>query len=396
MTHHLERSSRWAWTMALGTMVTIVAASPARAGTAEQRLVVAWNDAPGGGFLQALDAAPPWGFLGAPRALGADAVLRLAHGAVFAVQPGAGRIDVFRAADLAPIASYNLGAGSQPVDVAVVGPGLAYVSRAGATHLLRLDLLTGATTGVVDLGVFADPDGVPDMNRMIVLGGRLFVQLRRLDQGGSGNGFVPPAMLAVVDVATETLVDTDPETLGTQAIVLAGMSPRFDMQVIPGSERLLISATGDFFDDGGLEAVDLTTLRSEGLLIAEVDGNTGADLGAFVMVSPDVGYLTFSTDLTLSSHLTRFSLSGGVELGQLHATVEYFVPALVHDPARGTLFYPEAAFDAWGVRAFDAETGAQLTTEPVATSGPPSDLLLLDAEAIFADGFESGHLSGWS
>jgi hypothetical protein len=180
----------------------------------------------------------------------------------------------------------------------------------------------------VDLSLFADADGRPELGAMFRDGDRLFVQIRRFNEEGPG-GFAPPMYLAVIDLRTETLIDVDPDTPGVQAITLQGTSPKHRMQVVPGTRMLFVSATGGFFDQGGIEAIDLDALGSRGLVIRESDGLTGADLGPFVMVDADRGFLVYSTDLDLSSHLQPFSLTKGVDPGRnLHVSVGYAVPAL--------------------------------------------------------------------
>jgi hypothetical protein len=181
----------------------------------------------------------------------------------------------------------------------------------------------------------------------------------------------------VVKIRSERLVDVDPALPGIQAIALEGTPPKLKMQVMPRSQRLVVSATGAFFDAGGLEVVDLAALRSLGLVVREADGEVGADLGAFLMLDDDRGYLVFSTDLLLSSHLKRFTVSGGVEPGpELHVGLDYAIPALVRDAPTDTLFVPDAGFNASGIHVFDASTGTRLTTSASATAGPPSDLVL--------------------
>jgi hypothetical protein len=113
-------------------------------------------------------------------------------------------------------------------------------------------------------------------------------------------------------------------------------------------------------------------------VIREADGLTGADLGPFVMTTAERGFLVFSTDLDLSSHLLRFTLSGGVEPGpERHVTVGYSMPALVHDPASNTLYAPDGAFGKQGIFIFDATTGERLAVDPAATDGRPTDLTLI-------------------
>jgi hypothetical protein len=271
---------------------------------------------------------------------------------------------------------FELGADSQLEDMAAVGRCSAFITRRNATRLLHLDLCTGATRETVDFGAFADADGIPDLGTMALDRGRLFVQVRRYNEDAPAR-FAPPAYLAVVDVASEQLVDVDPALPGVQAIELAGTSPKHRMQVVDGVRRLYVSASGGSFDAGGIEAINLVTLRSLGLVIREFDGMVGADLGPFVMVTPEIGYLVYTTDLTLSSHLHRFSVRGDVDPEELNVSVDYAVPALAHDPIAGTLFVPDGVFGRQGLHVFDATSGARLSTDPIPTDGAPTDVLLL-------------------
>jgi hypothetical protein len=359
----------------LPVVLLALAATGAPTRAQARSLAVAWNDPGGRGAVAAMRVTAPWAFHTAPLEVGANTVLHASGAALYAVSPTDGSLTAIDVRSWTVSRVYDLGGGSDPQDVAVGSGGRAYVTRSGATHLLRLDLGSGETTEVVDLGPFADPDGIPDLGRMTVHQGRLFVQLRRLDASEPG-GFARPAALAVIDLASEQLVDADPVTPGVQPIALAGTPPRFRMQMARGTRRLFVSATGGFFDDGGVEAIDLDTLASTGLLLAEADGETGADLGAFVLVSPDRGFLTFSTDLLLSSHLVPFTFGGDVG-PELHVSLDYFAPALVHERRGRLVFAPDGSFGTTGVRVFDAVTGAPRTLTSVATAGAPTDLLLL-------------------
>lgn len=355
-----------------GTLVPVDAARP---GKNAPRLAVAWNDAERQvGFWGNLVPQPFWDFVGRPRLLGVDTgfrsadgklyVLGRSHGTITRVNPRGGR------------RVYTLGRANRPEDLAVYKKRYAYISRPNATRLLRLDLRNGRLKEVVDLSPFADSDGNPDLGTMALYGDRLFIQIRRLN-ANSPTGYESPAYLAVVDLTTEQLVDVDPGLHGVQGIRLTGTSPKHRMQVIPKSGRLLVSATGGFHDKGGLEEIDMANLRSLGLAIREEDGMVGADLGPFVMISRDQGYLVYSTDLDLSSHLKPFSLTWGVDPEpELHVSVGYAVPALEHDPRTDSLFVPDGAFDSRGILVFQASTGERLTPRPIATGGPPTDLLM--------------------
>jgi len=271
-----------------------------------------------------------------------------------------------------------LGANSEPEDIAVVNPQTAYVTRRMQTHLLRLNLTTGATKDVVDLSLFADSDGIPDLGTMAIHGERLFVQIRRLSADFPGS--VPPFYIAVVDLRTETLVDVDPQRAGVQAIELRGTSPKHKMQVIPETQQLFVSATGTTHDAGGIEAIDLRTLRTRGLVIRESDGLAGADAGPFVMVTPERGYLVFTTDADLSSHLAPFTLAGGIKPeGDLYISLGYAAPGVEFDEHTRALFFPDGGLDVnkQGIYVFDAVTERQLAHIRLPVFARTSDILLI-------------------
>ncbi|MHC5109709.1 MAG: hypothetical protein ACYTHJ_07515 [Planctomycetota bacterium] len=348
---------------------------PNAAGT-DTYLAVAWNDmATATGRLQLMRAAPPWFFEGPIRTIGIHARLRFAENVLFVINPELDRIDAYAPDGLPLIQSYALSPGCQPRDIAVVDPDTAYVTCADATHLVRLNLNTGQWEEVIDLSIFADEDGVPDLEMMEFFEGRLFIQIRRI--GSQPLLEVHPA-IAVMDVASETLIDVNATLPGIQAIELVGTAPKFKMQVVPHTRRLFVSATGDFFDAGGLEMIDLDSLQSLGLVIAEADGLTGADLGAFVLTTSAGGFLTYSTDLATSSHLKPFTITGGVPDGpELYFSLGYFVPTFALDARSLRLFYPQGTLGETGIDVFHAGTGTRLTEDTIPTSGQPTDMVLL-------------------
>jgi len=369
------RGCRFGWRVIVMVMcVGIAEVYPVASGA---QLVVAWGKQGGNGStVGALRSRRPWPFRRATLPAGADTALRYAHGRLFTISRGTGTVQMLTTRPWRLRQVFRTGAFSEPQDVAVTSARTAYLTTRRATHLLRLDLRTGDMVEAVDLRPFADADGIPDLGTMAIHKGRLFIQIRRANEEATG-GFVPPALLAVMDIQTEQLIDVDPVMPGIQAITLEGTAPKLRMQIVPQQRQLLVSATGGFFDAGGIEVVNLDTLRSEGMVIREADGFTGADLGPFVMVGPDRGYLVYSTDLDLSSHLKAFSLSRGVESGpELHVSVGYFVPAIEFDARAGSIFVPDGVFGRQGVHVFAAATGER-RSDIIPTNGPVTDILLL-------------------
>jgi hypothetical protein len=70
---------------------------------------------------------------------------------------------------------------------------------------------------------------------------------------------------------------------------------------------------------------------------------------------------------------------------ELHTTVSYIVPRILHDPVSGYIFWPEGGFADPGVLVFDAVTGAKLTAQPIPTTGTITDLELLCLDGACAD-----------
>jgi hypothetical protein len=301
-------------------------------------------------------------------------MLRSADGSVFALSRAQDTITVIDAESWTVTRTFAGEAFYALEDIAVAGQNVAYVTRGTATHLLRLDLDTGATTEVLDLSFLADTDGIPEMGMMAIQEGRLFIQIRRLDPNGY---FEPPAYLAVMDLATEQLVDADPQTPGVQAIQLAGTFPKLKMQRANQRGRLYVSATGIAFDDGGLEAIDTRKLRSLGLVVAEADGQVGVDLACFAFVRSRAGYLVFTTDFAVSTHLHPFSLDGEVDpIPTIPNRVGYTASVLVYDKGSGVLFFPDGPAPNAGVLPIDGKTGRPLA-ETIPTWSIPSDLALV-------------------
>jgi len=383
-------------------VMTLAIASDSRSayasGSSGRRLAVVWNDlSDGTGWVGLMDTAEPWDFTTPPLDVGANAIARFAQGVLYVVSRSEDTITAIDPVSWSILHVYTIGEGSEPLDIAVVDAQSAYVTRRLATHLLRLDLDTGATSEATDLSTFADSDGVPDMGMMAVHEGRLFVQIRRQDtEAGS---FVPPAYLAVVDIGTEQIIDVDPVAPGVQAIELAGTEPKLKMQVVPETRRLFVSATGEFFDAGGIEMIDLDSLQSLGLVVDEQSDHVGADLGAFVLVTPERGYLTFSTDFAVSSHMVPFTLTDGADAANtFYETVGYYVPTLVHDEVTETYFFPQGAapITNMGVHVFEALDGTRLTADPIGIDGFPTDMELVCPGSLDCNaGPAIPAMSGW-
>ncbi len=337
-------------------------------------LAVAWNDTDTKtGLLSRMNTVSPWEFQSPTITIAEHSVLRSAGGRVFAISNINYEISIVTSDTWTLERVITFTESNRPIDLIVTNTDTAYITRDASSKLLKLDLSDGSTQEVVDLSIFADADGNPDLGWMVIHEGRLFVQIRRINLGA----FIPPAYIAVINLASEQILDTDPATPGVQAIELQGTAAKRTMQVIEETRRLGVLASGGNLDNGGIELIDLDTLQSAGLVVQEATEETGTDLESFLFTRPDRGYFNAMTDIVLSSHLTPFSVADGVNPIQLYAALFYEVEKMVYDHETDTFFMPEGGSYGNGIRVFDASNGTILTPDPVPTNGTPTDVVLL-------------------
>ena len=195
-----------------------------------------------------------------------DAVGHYHDGRVYVVNRlGQDNILVLDEADLrTPVAQFSVGNGANPHDIEIVAPDKAYVTLYDRAVLLIVDPRDGAELGQIDLSAFADADGRPEVSQIVRIGERLYLSCQRLDRDG-GWGPAGVSYLILVDIATDTLVDADPDAEGVQGIALSAPNPN-SLGVI--GERIAVGVVVNFGErSGGVEIVDTAANRSLGLAV---------------------------------------------------------------------------------------------------------------------------------
>jgi len=357
-----------------------------------EHLFVLTSDFPASGNSAALDILPPWNPQVDLEPVGARATLRHFQGQHYVVNHSPlDNVQVIDPETFDTVLEFPVGSGTDPRDIAWIDDQIAYVSCWNSQWLYRMDPSSGAMLDSLSLAGFSDPDGLPEMGTMARDGDHLLVQIRRLDRQANLTP-VPPSYLAVVDVTTNQLVDVDPIEPGVQGIELQGTVPSFKMQL--EARRLFVSVPGIWFEsDGGIEEIDLDNLQSLGFLTSEVQ-IPAAQMGTFILVSPEKGYVINHTDIVLSSHLMSFSRLDGSPLAQVMFTLETVVENLAFDPATHQLFFPDSGSPVPGVRVLDTSTDTELTTSPVTTGMPPRDLVVARPPGPVAVGREETRWTG--
>ena len=303
-----------------------------------------------------------------------DAVGHYHDGRVYIVNRlGQDNILVLDAMDLrTPLTQFSVGNGANPHDIEIVAPDKAYVTRYDTASLLIVNPQDGAELGQIDLSAFADADGLPEVSQIVRVGDRLYLSCQRLDRNG-GWGPADFSYLIVVDLATDSLVDVDPDAEGVQGIALSAANPN-SMAVV--GEQIAVGVVVNFGDrSGGVEIVDTTTNRSLGLAVSEED--LGGDITSMVLVDQNRGYAVVA-DENFANGVRPFELSSGTVGVPLENISGGFIPSLAVDGGRlivadrGSFSDPASA----GLKFYDAATGAFLRG-PIDTGLPPSNIVVL-------------------
>jgi hypothetical protein len=336
-------------------------------GDAGARAVVATTDFQTG-ILAVLRTAAPRRVRQPDTPIHSDAVIRSAGGQLVVVNRFLG--DNIQVLDPARGFQTRLqcstGVASNPHDIAAVAPDKAYVTRYGRPELWVVDPTASGCArfrrGAIDLGAFADADGLPEMSQMAVVGDRLFVSVQRLDRG---RGFAPtgPSRVVVIDTATDRVLTS---------IQLAGANAFGDASGIvrePGTGRLVLGTPGDIYrvGDGGLERVDPETLTAEGRFFVTED-ELGGNVTDFVLVSATKGYAIVQ-DRQLRNHLVAFDPSGAAPPHDLLVRDAY-LPDIVLGPD-GLLWLADMSLPTPGLRRFDPATDRQLAPRVIDVGLPP-------------------------
>ncbi len=278
-----------------------------------------------------------------------------------------------------PLTQYSTGNGSNPHDMAFVSEEKAYISRYEQTQLLIVNPVTGDLLGEIDLAVFADADGLPEVSQLALYDNYLFAACQRLDRD---NGFVPTdvSVIAVVDVMTNQVVDIDANTAGVQGIVMAGKNPAGAVQ---RGNKWFLSTVNTFDDltDGGIEVIDLASLRSDGVVLGEMA--LGGNLSSLAMVSDDEGYVVV-LDASFVNVVKRFGLGMQSVSSPLDGLSGGFVPSLGVFGGRlyvldgGSFVDPTST----GVKVYDVKTD-QLVAGPISTGLLPASIAFVGSVADF-------------
>jgi hypothetical protein len=288
------------------------------------------------------------------------------------------------------------GTGLNPRDIHVEpvagpgsGPGRAFIPLYESNSLLVCDALSGANAATIDLSVFADADGLCEMDRVLEgpassghPDGLLFVSIQNQDRSGSFWIPTDAARLAVIDIATESLVDADPLAPGINGIDLQFNNPTWRLEFAPvnGAWRVLVNCTGSYgVQDGGIEIINPYTLQSEGVYLSETQ--LGGDILDFALLGSNIGW-AIRSNASFQTELVQFDPTTGT-VTQVALTSAGFDLSDIEISNDARLFVSDRNPANPGVRIYNPESGA-LLAGPLSTGLPPFDITLLDEIPVSA------------
>jgi hypothetical protein len=342
--------------------------SPALAG--DGQLWTVTTDYSTFGGLHPVAGAQPWTVSSGVGTVPGDAIARHHDGLLYVVgRGGANLVQIYDPGDnLALVREFSLGAGLNPQDVVFGAGGAAYVSCYDAAVLLKVDMDAGTVLQTFSTGAYADSDGLPETAWMLAHGSRIYITCQLLDRN---NWYAPtgPGKLLVFDTETDSWLP---------AIDLVLSNPYSQLRVLPGNEdssSLAVGCAGYWgVLDGGVETVDLVTGLSTGVLIHEAD--LAGDVLHMTFAGSDKLFALISTT-AFTTNLVSVSWPGPL-VAVLDVGTGFDHADLAFD-GDFQIFVADRKTGAAGIRVFDAGSGTELTTTPLATTLPPFFLVLSEA-----------------
>jgi hypothetical protein len=368
---------------ALAVASLTLVATPCSATPPFDYVFVVTSDYDVSGQASTVDVLAPWSVEENLASVHSDAVAREHGGLIYVVnrlfQDNIQVLDPEQG--FATVRQFSVGPGSNPQDIAFASPTRAYVSRYEESLLYEVDPTTGDVTDTIDLSVFADADGIPEMGQMAIWGDRLFVAIQRLDRDYYWLP-TPPSYLAVIDTDSNELIDADPGAPGVQGIGLAATNPNTEILVNAGEGVLYVGEAGKWgILDGGIEAIDAASLAPLGFVATE------AQLGGEINdVTPPVGGRAHAA-LSLSSpswesFVIAFDWETGAKIEDVFRPGDFSVADIEVHAGAGELFVSDRTYADPGVRVFDATDGSELAPGAIDVGLPPHDLLVVGEEIV--------------
>jgi len=228
---------------------------------------------------------------------------------------------------------------SNPQDMVFASGTKAYVLRYGSTKawVVNPDAKEESRfkVGQLNLGAYADSDGLPEMTGGVVANGKLFILMQRLD---SDHDWVPSNIpyVAVFDVKTNKEVNTGKGSGGLKGIPLPIRNP-MSIQYLKQNNTVYVQGIGawpgssdpKYEYKGGIVSINPETYETKMVLD---DGNKSkhpyGSISGMAIVSKDkgyfVGYMGWGDNVLIAFNPTTGKVLGEVGQGLSHVNITGF------------------------------------------------------------------------
>ncbi len=198
-----------------------------------------------------------------------------------------------------PLWQYSTEANSNPQDLIFLSEQKAYLLRYGTDKawIVNPSATTEAEfkTGELDLSAYAaaDADGNPEMHSGVIVDGKLYITLQRIDfSGGWGNYVYNTAYVAVFDTSTGQEVNTGMGSGGLLGIELPVVNPG-SIQYLADNDTIYVQGVGQYDSayTGGIASLNPTTFATAMVLDDGTDlDHPYGNISGMAIIAADKGY----------------------------------------------------------------------------------------------------------
>jgi hypothetical protein len=276
------------------------------------------------------------------------------------------------------------GSTSLPHDIVMVSPTIGYATLYERTQLQKINLSTGFLSYQIPILPWADADNIPETDQMFMSDGRLYICAQRvIHSTGAPTG---TSMLGVFDIATETLVDMDPGTVGTQGIPLIFQRPysEINYRAHAGAPRAYFSCIGVIgVNDGGVIECKMSNPAEQSVILTEA--NAGGDIVDVEIISDTKGFAIVSEPSSVMD-LIAFNPATGLKIGSTMFTVGgNEVQRYIFDCEPSSLGLLVTDFSVYnispGIRCFDMTTNTEIGGL-ISVGTSPWDILVRNGASV--------------
>ena len=211
-----------------------------------------------------------------------------------------------------------------PWDLISVSDHKAYLLRYGSNIAWIVDPLAETEaefkTGELDFSAYDDGDGSPEMCCGVVVDGKAFIALGRVD----ADGIPQTAYVSVVDTATDQFIDTNPDGDGFSGIPLSVQHP-VSIQYLTETGSIYVLGSGTLLPQaaytGGIERIDPDSYTTD-MVLDDGDGDSHP-YGYFTgmaMISATDGFLIGAASETDQTLYHFNPATGAVDAVELNAS----------------------------------------------------------------------------